>query len=210
MTNPTFFEDPWTLAETRFIFIHHNVPEDIGGGQIKFFALHLRAALTNRFSLIAAKDGFITSTHPLISDGWADLSVGLKYNLLADYQNESLLSTGVVYERPVGSTSAFQGNGDGIFHLFASGGMKFGDVHWIGGSDFILPANTAAESQWWYWSNHLNVPVSDTGLYLLTEWNWYRHIKSGNGGIPGVEGGDLFDFGSIGVAGNDIVTAALV
>jgi hypothetical protein len=44
--------------------------------------------------------------------------------------------------------------------------------------------------------------------YLLTEYNWYHWIKSGDVGLVGVEGGDLFNFGSRGVAGNDIVTGA--
>ena len=33
-------------------------------------------------------------------------------------------------------------------------------------------------------------------------------MGSGKNGLPGVEGGDLFNLGSTGVAGNDIVTAA--
>lgn len=46
------------------------------------------------------------------------------------------------------------------------------------------------------------------GLYTLIEVNWFHWFESGNNGIPGVEGGDLFNFGSSGVAGNDIVTGA--
>ena len=34
-------------------------------------------------------------------------------------------------------------------------------------------------------------------------------MRAGENGIPGVEGGDLFNFGSTGVAGNDIVTGAI-
>ena len=40
------------------------------------------------------------------------------------------------------------------------------------------------------------------------EFNWYHWLESGANGIPGVEGGDLFNFGSTGVAGNNIVTGA--
>jgi hypothetical protein len=46
------------------------------------------------------------------------------------------------------------------------------------------------------------------GWYALMEYNWYHYLESGGNGIPGVEGGDLFNFGSTDVAGNDIVTGA--
>ena len=34
-------------------------------------------------------------------------------------------------------------------------------------------------------------------------------MRSGAGGVPGLEGGDLINLGSTGVAGNDIVTGAI-
>ena len=47
-------------------------------------------------------------------------------------------------------------------------------------------------------------------LYFLTELNWYHWYAAGQDGpVPGVEGLDLFNLGSPGVAGNDIVTAAV-
>lgn len=84
MTNPVFFEDPRTLTEARFIFFHHVIPQDAGGGTAQLMAMQVRAALTDRLSIVAAKDGFVTSSHPLVDDGWADVYVGLKYNLLTD------------------------------------------------------------------------------------------------------------------------------
>ena len=42
----------------------------------------------------------------------------------------------------------------------------------------------------------------------LTEFNLYHWTRSGSGGLPGIEGGDLFNLGSTGVAVNDIVTGA--
>ena len=65
------------------------------------------------------------------------------------------------------------------------------------------------ESQIWYWSNHLDHQVTDS-LYLFGEANWYHWTRSGQRpALAGVEGGDLFNFGSTGVAGNDIVTGAI-
>ncbi len=210
MTNPVFFEDPRTVTEARTIFLRHEVPDAAGGGTLHVFAVQMRAALTDRLSIIASKDGFVTSTNTLIDDGWADVSAGLKYNLYADPQSQRLLSTGFSYEIPAGTPRTLQGNGDGEFHMFLSGGMQLGNYcHWVSGTGFRIPSDPADESRMWYWSNHLDYEFCD-GWYALTEMNWYTWIGSGqNGALNGVEGGDLFNFGSTGVSGNDIVTNAV-
>jgi hypothetical protein len=211
MTNPVFFEDPRTLTEARLIYLRHKVPLTALGGEINLVALQLRAALTDRLSLIATKDGYATSTNPLIDDGWADVALGLKYNLYADYELQRLLSLGATYELPVGSTRTLQGNGDGLFHLFLTGGTAIGERnHWISGSGFLLPADRSAESSLWYWSNHFDRRLGDTNFYFLTEFNWYHYMGAGEAfDLAPIEGGDLFNFGTVGVAGNDIVTGAI-
>ena len=208
MTNPVFFEDPRTLTELRGIFIQHKVPQAAGGGDIQLYALHIRAALSDRLSIVAAKDGYAVSSNPLVRDGWADVSLGLKYNLFRDCCTETLLSAGFSYEMPVGSPRTLQGNGDGEFHLYLTGGTEICcDWHWLSGFGLRLPADDTDEESSLYWSNHLDYHLG-YGWYALTELNWFHWIESGAGGIPGVSGGDLFNLGSTGVAGNNIVTAA--
>jgi hypothetical protein len=210
MTNPVFFEDPRTLTEARIIYLHHRVPQPALGGDINLIACQLRAAINDRLSVIATKDGYATSTNPLIDDGWADVSAGLKYNLYADYERQRLLSAGLTYELPVGSTRTQQGNGDGLFNLFLTGGMEFGrNNRWVSGTGFLLPADSGAESSLWFWSNHFDHRIGDTNLYGLVEFNWYHYMGSGRAfTLAPIEGGDLFNLGSVGVAGNDIVTGA--
>ena len=209
MTNPVFFEDPRNLTEARFIFLNHEVPDDAGGGFVRLYALQLRAKLTENLSLIATKDGFIDSTNPLITDGWADINLGLKLNLFKDACRGRLLSAGVTYIAPWGSTNALQGNGDGEFNLFVSGGSRIGNrSRWLSAGGWRLPVDTQAASTSIYWSNHFDVQVAQRA-YLLTEVNWYHWTNSGTGGILGVEGLDLFNLGSEGVTGNDIVTGAI-
>jgi hypothetical protein len=208
MTNPVHFEDPRTLTEARAIFLHHKVPLTAGGGDINAIAVQLRAALTDRLSVIATKDGYITSTNPLLDDGWLDINLGLKYNLLRNPRLQRLFSVGATYEMPIGSTRSLQGNGDGIFHLFSSYGQRIYGWNWLLGKGVIIPVDDEAESSWMYVSTHLSHRIADTNLFFLTEFNWYNYLQSGAGGIPGVEGGDLFNLGSTGVTGNDIVTGA--
>ncbi|MCA9187124.1 MAG: hypothetical protein KDA99_15965 [Planctomycetales bacterium] len=110
MTNPVFFEDPRTLTEARIIYLRHKVPLAATGGDVNLLAVQLRAALTDRLSIIATKDGYAWSTNPLIDDGWADVAAGLKYTLLRDPCRQRLLSVGLTYEMPVGTPGTQQGN----------------------------------------------------------------------------------------------------
>lgn len=210
MTNPVFFEDPRTLTEARIIFLNHNVSAAAGGGDVQLYGMQVRAALNDRLSIVAAKDGYITSDNPLIRDGWADVAVGLKYNLLVDPCARKLISAGVSYELTSGSTRARQANGDGEFHIYLTGMKQVGCWHWISGSGFRIPTDGIEESQSWYWSNHIDRQIGCCGLYGFGEVNWYKWIDAGANpnGIAGVEGGDLFNFGSPASEG-DIVTGAI-
>ena len=159
-------------------------------------------------SVIATKDGFATSSNPLIDDGWADINVGLKYNLIRDPSRQMLYTVGATYEMPVGSTRTLQGNGDGTFHLFSTCGKRVHAWNWLLAHGVIIPADDDAESEWFYVSTHLSRKLGRSNFYFLTEMNWYNWLESGTGGIPGVEGLDVINLGSTNVTGNDIVTGA--
>ena len=125
MINFVYFEDPRNLTELRPIFLHHRLPANVGtgplaaGGSVQLYALQFRIALTERASLIAVKDGYIVDNigdgpvDGLIGDGWADVTVGLKYNLLRDVRRGRLWSAGFTYELPVGTPRAQQAVADG-------------------------------------------------------------------------------------------------
>ncbi len=209
ITNPVFFEDPRNLTEARLIYMHHKVPFDAAGGTVQLYALQLRARISENVSVIATKDGYITSTNPLIEDGWADLSAGLKVNLLRDNYRGSLLSAGLMYEFANGSQRALQGNGDGEFNFFVTGGKRLGQrSHYMSAAGWRVPTDNDLQSTSIYWSHHFDYQVTNR-WYALTEFNWYHWTESGTGGLPGVEGLDLFNLGSTGVTGNDIVTGAV-
>lgn len=209
MTNPLFFEDPRALTEARAIFANHRVPLAAGGGDVRYYALQLRARLSENVSLIATKDGYIDSSNPLVGDGWADIAAGLKFNLIRDTCCQRMLSGGFTFDMPTGETAPLQGNGDGELHLFLTGGRKIGcRGHWLSAAGVRAPFNSTDESTSSYWSNHFDVQMTRR-LYLFSETNWYHWLKSGtNTGLNGVEGLDLINLGSTGVAGNDIITSA--
>ena len=104
MTNPVYFEDPRTLTEARVIFLNHWLPQNLGGSDVQLLAVQARAAITKRLSIIATKDGYIFSGGDgLPINGWANINLGLKYNLYADAQSQRLLSVGTRFELVNGS-----------------------------------------------------------------------------------------------------------
>lgn len=209
MTNPVYFEDPRNLSELRFIFLNHITPPALGADSVRLLAMQIRARLTERLSVIATKDSFIMSDSPLLNDGWADVNAGLKYQLYADCDTQTVISTGLTYSMPTGSPRSLQARGNGEFHAFLTGGTQLGEnSHFISASGFILPSNAAIQNKMFYWSNHLDRMILFDGFYAFTEVNWFNYLSSARGFQLPVEGGDLFNLGSVGVAGNDIVTGA--
>ncbi|MEZ6043058.1 MAG: hypothetical protein R3C20_21370 [Planctomycetaceae bacterium] len=210
ITNPVFFEDPRTLTEARLIFAHHTLPNSLGAGSAQLYAMQIRAAISENVSIIATKDGFLVTDNPLLRDGWADIAAGLKVNLYRDVASQTLFSVGATYEAPWGSRKALQGNGDGEFHIFGTGGTTImDDYHLLSGLGFRLPVDRAAESTSMYWSNHIDRRIGNGPFYLLGECNWYHWLSSGSAFPLAVEGVDIINLGSQGVAGHDIVTAAI-
>lgn len=211
MTNPVFFEDPRTLTEARFIFLNHNLPAGLGGNSVQVFAMQVRAALTERLSIIATKDGLIYTQSPVLDSGYADIAAGLKYNLYRDPRCGRLLSTGFTFEAPTGSNKSLQGNGNGEFNFFTTGGTRIlnGRGHFLSATGLRAPADDNLENRLWYWSNHLDMQLGSRPIYAFTEVNWYNYLSSASAFALPVEGGDIFNLGSPGITGNDLVTQAV-
>ncbi|WP_419188952.1 hypothetical protein [Stieleria marina] len=213
MINFVFFEDPRNVTELRPIFVTHNVPESLGGGSIQLYALQFRIALTERLSLIAVKDGYIVDNtdgaiDTLLDDGWADVSAGLKYNLLRDVESGTLASFGFTYEIPLGSEKALQGLGDGEFHVFGTAGQRLldGNAHILSSVGYRFPVDDDVQSSSIHWSNHLDVKLTDR-VYAFTENAWWHWTDDADTGLAlGVAGQDLFNLPVNNVDGNDLVT----
>jgi len=221
MINFVFFEDPRNVTEVRPIFVNHWVPGSIGspgvnaGGTIQLYALQFRAALTDRLSLIAVKDGFIVdktegALNGLLGDGWGAVSAGLKYNLLRDTCEGRLASAGFTYEVPIGSQKALQDVGDGEFHFFVTGGQRLlnGDAHILSSVGYRMPVDNSLQNTAIHWSNHLDYKVTDT-VYLFTEAAWWHWTDDAGAGLPGIAGQDLFNLTSANVDGRNLVTQSI-
>lgn len=213
------FEDPRNLTELRPIFVNHRFPATLGpgaipaGGSAQLFALQFRLALTERLSLIGVKDGYIIDNSEgaldtLLASGWADITAGLKYNLVRNTQTGTLVSSGFTYEIPLGSDQALQSVGDGQFNFFVSGGQRLagGNAHVLTSFGWQLPVDQSVQSTTVRWNNHFDVKVTDT-VYLFTENSWTHWTDEAEVGLAlGVSGQDLLNLDSTNVEGNNLVT----
>ena len=222
MINFVYFEDPRSVTEIRPIFVNHWVPDNIGtggavsaGGTVQLYALQFRARLTDRLSLIAVKDGFIVDNtngvlDSVLDDGWADVTAGLKYNLLRDTCEGKLVSAGFTYEVPMGSRRALQDVADGEFHFFLTGGQRVlnGNGHLLSSLGYRLPVDQGAQNTAIHWSNHFDYRVSERS-YLFTELAWWHFTNDSGAGLPGIAGADLLNVTATGIAGQDLVTQSV-
>src|SRR5207244_1255326 len=91
ISNPILTKDPRALTEARFLFISDYITTEhpFRGGDFQVYGLEVRAALTDRLSFIADKDGLL-SIHPHVGPsetGWLNIAVGLKYAFIRDVEN---------------------------------------------------------------------------------------------------------------------------
>jgi len=216
MINFVYFEDPRTLTEVRPIFVSQSVPGTIGsgvaaGGSVQLYAMQFRIALSDRLSLIAVKDGYIQDNtngtlDTILDSGWADVTAGLKYNLIRDACRGTLVSAGFTYEIPLGSRQTLQSIGDGEFNFFVTAGQRLfdGNAHLLSSVGYRLPVDNDVQVSAIHWSNHFDVRLSDR-IYLFTEAAWWNWTGDASVGLPlGVQ--DLFSMPSTNVVGNNLVT----
>lgn len=211
ISNPVLAKDPRSLTEFRFLFVDNYIPTGnfLGGGDFQAYGFQLRAALTDRLTFIADKDGFL-SLHPHNGSsrtGALNVAMGLKYIFIRDVERQLLVVGGFQYEPQSGYANVFQNLGDTITG-FGIIGKEFGCYHVILNTGYQQALDTNLNSSFYYTSLHLDRKFGK--LYPLAEMNWYHWTQGGNHGLPASvgEGDGLLNLGTSGVAGNNMVTLA--
>ena len=211
VTNPVNFEDPRATTEIRPIHAYHKISPDFitQGGWANVAAVQLRVALTDRFALIATKDGYVW-LHPdkavPNADGWANLAFGGKYALLQDPALGLIGTLGARYEVASGNRDVLQGYGDGVFNVFLSGGWGIDKFHLLAYTGPRLPVS-GDDSTFWDTSLHADYKIG--WFYPLVELNWVQTLDGGRRLPIDQEGFDFFNLGSKNAGGEGVVTAAL-
>jgi hypothetical protein len=215
ITNPILTKDPRSLSEVRFLFINNQIDpaNPLGPGDFQAVGMEVRLALTERLTFVADKDGYAW-IHPHggpRTDGWLNINVGLKYDIVRDVDNQFLVAVGGTWEPQTGESDVFQNNGSGVFTVFGVVGKEFGNCnHVLFNAGYQFPADRTANSSFVYTQLHLDRQLFGW-LYPLAELNWFHYTAGGNHGLPPSLGelDGLINLGTSGVAGNDLVTVAL-
>ncbi len=229
------FEEPFVTTGVSTWGYWQSFPNKsvFGGGNLRAVAMQARVALTERFGLIATKDGYIdlNSDNPLLSDeeGWADLGFGFKYEWIRDEERRLIVTPSLRYEATNGSRDVFSGNGQGMWQPGLSVGLGLDDFHLLGGLVLQLPVDQDAESTVLSYHLHVDREIRP-GLAPFVELNGYRYLQEGDGqntvklangtrvtlsaaqaalGLSGFEGMDLVNLGSDDVRHNDVITWAI-
>jgi len=194
VSNPVYGGDARNTTIIRPIYIYQNLPDKVKttagkldvDGKVNVFALAASLALSERFSIVAVKDGYVDCEpdHTLNDHhGWADLAAGLQYSFIYNPEDSFILSGRLVYETSTGSDQVYQGNGDGNITpslLFLKG---FDDLQFSGSLGFVIPLDSSDENTLFYDSWHLSYAVTNW-FRPLVELNHFYVVDDGNRDVP--------------------------
>jgi hypothetical protein len=204
LVNPLFNETPYITTEARAVYLGYELPDDFitGGGSIDVYALELRLALTDRLGFIASKDGYADIEFDGVlpdESGWANISAGLKYALIDDPANQTIVTAGVEYEMPIGTLETagidLQGDGDGFVDFFLTGARAWHKVGLQGSIGYNLALDDDRNSSVLHYSAHIDYELAPN-FFPIAEINGITVAKDGNRTPVDFEGFDLVNFGS--------------
>ncbi|MFT5409874.1 MAG: opacity protein-like surface antigen [Verrucomicrobiales bacterium] len=228
ITSPTLFDLAVPRTQAHAFFMHQNMPDTLRtslgdlpvGGDFQVYALQLEFALNERFSLVAAKDGYIDFNPDATlarAEGFANISAGFKYAFLYRPEDALAAAFNLQIEIPIGDTDVWQGEGDGAAIPSVSVVKLWNNFQFANNIGVRVPFSSSDST-----TAHLNAHVS----YALTdrfsplvELNYFRVLKDGagdsrfekqaGGAVPAIatfEGGDLINLGSANAINKDLVT----
>lgn len=219
MVSPAFhvvnFEDPRSISEARFLFVNHQIDDQFvtSGGDAQVYALQLRYAIDDRWSIIATKDGIVdfnpTATLPK-ETGVADVELGAKYVFWQDREKGQVASFQLRYLLPVGDEDVLQGNGNGMIHPSTSAAIALSDeITLTTGTGLRIPTDTDDS---FFWDADAQIDYRIDTCYGA----WYPllgvsliHVVDGGKRLPiADEGQDFFNFGASKSTGENMVLAA--
>lgn len=208
VSNPLFNETPYITTEIRPIYLYNSIPDEFvtGGGQISVLAAEVRIALTERLGFIASKDGYVNANFDAVlpdTDGFANISAGLKYALFHDKTTQDILTIGVEYEVPFEDIDPggieLQGDGDGFVDIFLSGAKNYSNGVSLQANAGANLALDGVDTSIFHFSAHVDYELFD-GFYPLIELNTFVPIDKGTrlteGALAELDGVDLVNFGS--------------
>jgi hypothetical protein len=225
MTNPFLFEDPRALTEIRPIFMYQKYPGDnsfFTTGDAQFYGLQARVALTDRWSIVMHKLGWVVNSPGSLAlapddSGLSELWIGPKWTFLRSESTRTVGALGLNIEIPLGSSQVFQDTGSTALTPYISMAQEVIPHLNLMGTFGYRFALDNERSEMFFLSGHLDYGFFNV-VFPFIEANWFHYTSNGSSlyttpaGVPlppfGFEGRDLYNFGSGNVSGNDSVTLA--
>jgi len=209
VTHPVVFEDPRQSTEIRPLFAHHEIDDKFvtEGGNANIYAIQARVKLTDDFSIIANKDGYVDlNTRQVVpkNGGFANLAAGGKYTIWSS--GCAILSGGLTYEIPTGQNRVLQGHGDGAFNPFIAYGATYDGWNFMGTTGFRAALDNNDSS---FYDLNLHVSYKVGNFYPLMEFGLVNVIDNGNRLPIPDEGEDFFNLGASDSSGKTITTWAV-
>jgi hypothetical protein len=223
VSNPFFFEDPRSLTELRPIFIYQSIPHRnyaFQGGNIDFFGVQGRLALTDRLSFVLNKLGgiWVNPGRDAIADvaghrsDFADINLGPKYTFLRNEHSGTLGAVGLTFEIPTGGTRIQAAQGLSLFPYLTMGQnfgrSSYGSFNGLGEIGYSFGTNNKP-SDFFMTSLHLDYDIGNLHkIYPLIELNWRYYSGNGGARVQTFEGGDLINFGATEISGRNNLSLA--
>lgn len=214
--NPLYFETPLNNTGVRLLYLHHEFDKDsvLGGGHLNVYAVQARLAITERFGLIATKDGYSDLNADALpkDEGWNDISIGAKYLLIKDVESQFLLTVGARWMWENGDAEVLQG---GVQELspFLSVGKGFGRLNLIGNLTYRLPFDDDDDgNDILQWDVHADIEIAPAklpGIFAIAELHGLHYLTDGDRTPLPVGGLDYSNLGSTDVEGNSVVWLGL-
>jgi hypothetical protein len=230
MGNPVQNIDPRALTEMYPIFesVWTNGPGFLPAANAQVYGAGLTIALSDRFAAGLNQGGY-ADVHLSKKDfprlaaldptgrfasveiggdrsGWLNLGGFFQYTLIADVENQFLLTGGLRWLAPCGSHDIFQGHGPAELAPYITIGKGCGCWHLLGVFGYQFPAGPGNDNtNIFYLNAHLDRQCFGW-LYPLVEVNWTYHATSVGIDLPIRRG--IFDLDNFEATGN-IVTLAI-
>ena len=211
VTNPVYFDEAQNISYVHVVNAYQDLPKRIStklgrvplNGHLNMTAVRATYAFNEKFSLIAAKDGYIDfkPEHTLGHDsGWSDISAGFKYALFYCPQEEFIVSGKLLFEFSQGTRDVFQGNGDGNAAPSVTFLKGYDKWQFMGTLGMIIPFNAKQESTEIYQSYHVSYALTPQ-FFPLIELNHFCVARQAGreelvASIAKFEGGDVINLGS--------------
>jgi hypothetical protein len=223
VSNPFYFEDPRSLTEVRPVFLYQGTPEHnyiFHGGDIEYFGVEGRLAITDWFSIVMPKLGWTwIEPHVATADfqphgGFSEINIGPKFTFFRCEGTGTIVAAGLNFEIPAGSSRVLQDTGSLTLEPYITAGQRFGHTkygtfHALGTFGYNASVDNQRSDNL-FLSMHLDFDYGDLHkIYPLLEFNWFHYTSSGKAHDLNFEGRDLFNFGATQVAGNDDASVAV-